>query len=441
MQSISNVDFEVEVKLDSKVTTYSQMQGIIVEQDGSNYLRFDVYFDGSSPRLFSASFVNNNPTINANTPIAAGMPIWLKLKRTGNTWTGSWSNDGTSYTTGVTFNQTLNVTKVGPFAGNCCTSAPAFTAQIDHFFNTASPIVPEDGGPPGITLGTVTTSSTGATVPWTTTRPTTSQVSYGTTTAYGNITVLDNTLVSTHSQSISGLVCNTLYHYKVTSANVGGGNSASSPDATFMIGACGGGGGPASDNFNASSLNTGLWTFVNPLNDGSVSLNGSEARLTVPAGASHDVWSSGDFAPRIMQSISNVDFEVEVKFDSAVTTFSQMQGIIVEQDSSNYLRFDVYHDGVSPRLFSASFVNNNPTINVNTAIAASTPLWLKLKRTGNTWTGSWSNNGTNYTTGVTFNQSLNVARIGPFVANCCSPAPGFTAAVDYFFNTASPLPN
>src|SRR5712692_837747 len=214
------------------------MQGIIVEQNSSNYLRFDVYHDGASPRLFSASFVNNNPTINADTPIAAGMPLWLKLKRTGNTWTGSWSNDGTSYTTGVTFNQTLNVTKVGPFAGNCCSSAPAFTAQIDHFFNTASPIVPEDGGPPGITPGAVTTTGTGATVPWTTTRPTTSQVSYGTTTAYGSATVLDNTLVSTHSQRISGLICNTLYHYKVTSANVGGGNSASSADATFTTGAC-----------------------------------------------------------------------------------------------------------------------------------------------------------------------------------------------------------
>jgi hypothetical protein len=148
--------------------------------------------------------------------------------------------------------------------------------------------------------------------------------------------------------------------------------------------ACAGGGGSVSDDFHSTSLNTSLWTFVNPLNDGSVSVNGTDAVITVPGGTSHDVWSSGNFAPRIMQSIPNHDFEVEVKFDSKVTTYSQMQGIIVEQDGSNYLRFDVYFDGSSPRLFSASFVNNNPTINANTPIAAGMPIWLKLKRTGNT---------------------------------------------------------
>ena len=138
-------------------------------------------------------------------------------------------------------------------------------------------------------------------------------------------------------------------------------------------------GPPVSDDFHSASLNTSLWTFVNPLNDGSVSVNGTDASITVPGGTSHDVWSSGNFAPRIMQSISNVDFEVEVKFDSRVTTFSQMQGIIVEQDSSNYLRFDVYHDGSSPRLFSASFVNNNPTIDTNTPILRGSGAAVALK--------------------------------------------------------------
>jgi hypothetical protein len=39
------------------------------------------------------------------------------------------------------------VTSIGPFAANHSGSgnSPAYTAQVDYFFNTASPIDPEDG--------------------------------------------------------------------------------------------------------------------------------------------------------------------------------------------------------------------------------------------------------------------------------------------------------
>jgi regulation of enolase protein 1 (concanavalin A-like superfamily) len=443
MQSIPNADFEVEVKFDSKVTSAYQMQGIIVEQSSGNYLRLDVYNDGASPRLFSASFVNNTPTVNVDTPIAAGVPVWLKLKRTGNTWTGSWSNDGTSYTTAVTFNQTLSVTKAGLFAGNCCSSAPAFTALIDYFFNTASPIVPEDGGPPGITLGAVTTTNTGATVPWTTTRPTTSQVSYGTTAAYSKVTTLDSTLTANHSVVLSGLSCGAVYHYKVTSANIGGADSASSGDSTFTSKACAGATGPVSDNFNSNTLNTSLWTFVNPLGDGSYTMNGNSVLLNVPAGVSHDVWTGSNNSVRLMQTIGNTDFGVEVKFDSAVTRQYQMQGIIVEQDSANFVRFDVYHDGSTPRLFAASFAAGNPTVRGDSSISSGgAPFWLRVQRTGNSWTQSWSTDGVNFQTGATFSFAMTAARIGPFAANNAdvpTSSPAFTANVNYFFNMANPL--
>ena len=35
-----------------------QDQGLIVQQDSNNFIRFDVYSDGSNVRLFSAHFVN-----------------------------------------------------------------------------------------------------------------------------------------------------------------------------------------------------------------------------------------------------------------------------------------------------------------------------------------------------------------------------------------------
>jgi regulation of enolase protein 1 (concanavalin A-like superfamily) len=164
--------------------------------------------------------------------------------------------------------------------------------------------------------------------------------------------------------------------------------------------------------------------------------------LNVPAGVSHDVWTSNN-SVRLMQPIGNTDFGVEVRFDSAVTQQYQMQGIIVEQDSANFVRFDVYHDGSTPRLFAASFTAGNPTVRGNSSISSGgAPFWLRVQRTGNTWTQSWSADGVKFQTGATFTFAMTAARIGPFAANNAdvpTSSPAFTANVDYFFNTANPL--
>jgi hypothetical protein len=48
-----------------------------------------------------------------------------------------------------------------------------------------------------------------------------------------------------------------------------------------------------SDNFNSASLNTGLWTAVNPRGDASFSQNGSQLVIGVPAGPAHDRGRAG----------------------------------------------------------------------------------------------------------------------------------------------------
>ncbi|HTF25958.1 MAG TPA: Ig-like domain-containing protein [Candidatus Limnocylindria bacterium] len=83
------------------------------------------------------------------------------------------------------------------------------------------------GGPviSGVSVGTITTS--GATVTWTTDVAATSQVEYGTTTAYGNLTTLNSTLVTSHAISLVSLATNTLFHYRVRSKNSSGVESIS----------------------------------------------------------------------------------------------------------------------------------------------------------------------------------------------------------------------
>ena len=70
-----------------------------------------------------------------------------------------------------------------------------------------------------------------ATVSWTTDQPSSSQVEYGTTTAYGSTTTLDPATVLSHTQNLSGLALATTYHFRVLSTNSVG--TTASPDATF----------------------------------------------------------------------------------------------------------------------------------------------------------------------------------------------------------------
>jgi FG-GAP-like repeat/Putative binding domain, N-terminal len=201
---------------------------------------------------------------------------------------------------------------------------------------------------------------------------------------------------------------------------------------------------PVSDNFDAPALNTSLWTIVNPLGDGVVTMNGTAATLNVPNGQEHDLWTSGNNTVRIMQPVQNGDFRVEVRFQSAVQLGNQDEGIVVEQDAANFIRFDLLNDGTNVNLFAAAISGSNATTFTRTPILApDAPVWLLLQRTGNNWTGSWSIDGVNFTPGASFSYALNVTQIGPYAGNATSSQglPSFTATVDYFFNTASPVAN
>jgi hypothetical protein len=212
----------------------------------------------------------------------------------------------------------------------------------------------------------------------------------------------------------------------------------------FTTDPCGAAGGPVSDDFHSTTLNTSLWTVVNPLGDGTVSLNGTHAVLTVPPTITHDGWMSGDQKLRIMQAINDVDFEVEAKFDSPRFKFpDQAEGIIVENNSANYMRFEFIHDCNDTYIFAATIANNVPNAIIQTIIPDGSPSrWLRVRRVGSTWTESWSTDGLNYTVATTFTYALTVTKIGPAVTNSAingNPAPAFTSYVDYFFNAASPI--
>jgi hypothetical protein len=109
-------------------------------------------------------------------------------------------------------------------------AAGNLAASGDYTFTTAT--LPDTTPPVISAVSSSGIGTTGAIISWTTDEPSDSKVQYGTTIGYGSSTPLDSSLVTSHSQALSGLTPRTLYHYRVKSKDAAG-NLAASGDYTF----------------------------------------------------------------------------------------------------------------------------------------------------------------------------------------------------------------
>ncbi|MBN1492014.1 MAG: immunoglobulin domain-containing protein, partial [Phycisphaerae bacterium] len=149
--------------------------------------------------------------------------------------------------------------------------------------------------PPVITdvQATSITNST-ATITWTTSAASSSQVQYGLTTGYGSTTPLDSTPVISHSVGLSGLAANTLYHYRVISTSAYG--TTYSADHTFTTV-----GTPTISNVQATNITASgaaiTWATSSPANSqvryGLTSSYGSQTTLDPAYVEWHSVILSG----------------------------------------------------------------------------------------------------------------------------------------------------
>lgn len=133
------------------------------------------------------------------------------------TYTFSSLTDGATYYFSVTAYDT---------SGNESTCSTEVSKAIPA--DTTSPTISS------VSAGSVTSS--GATITWTTNEASDTQVEYGLTTSYGFQTTLNASMVTSHSQALSGLSASTLYHYRVKSKDAAG-NLATSGDYTLTTSA------------------------------------------------------------------------------------------------------------------------------------------------------------------------------------------------------------
>ncbi len=519
-------DFFAEVKFDSTPTQRYQLQGLLVEQDANNFIRFDFYSDGSNLKVFAATFQAGQPTIRVNTTITAGGPLYMRVKREGDQWTQEYSYDGSNWQTSVTFAHPLTVASMGLFAGNSGSNAPAYTALVDYYWidkdvsvDTTAPVINnvqvavsaneaiitwdtdeatssalaygltasyeidsidsaarvtthsailsglttdvlyhfqitvtdasdnvssssgltvtpvEDLTPPVISNIQEQITTSGATISWTTDEPATASIAYGTDITYGSV-VNSGSLNLNHGLSLTEFSPSQMVYYRITAIDASG-NGTVSTDRTFTT-LLGDGPipGALSDDFTDAPLDLAQWVFVDPVGDSTVGVSNGQLALSVSAGVSHDVWSSGNNSARVTHTAANQDFFAEVKFDSAPAQKYQLQGLLVEQDANNFIRFDFYSDGNNLKVFATTFQAGQPTIRVNTTIATGGSLYMRVKREDDQWTQEYSYDGSNWQTSVTFAHSLTVASTSLFAGNSGSNAPAFTALVDYYWTDA-----
>lgn len=294
-----------------------------------------------------------------------------------------------------------------------------------------------------LSISNVQATSLGETsvrITWNTNVPADSKVDYGLTTSYEVGSVFTSALVTDHGVTLSDLLPDTAYHYQVTSVDAGM-NAVSSGDQRFSTAIS----TLVSDDFSDCALDPNRWTVVDPVGDvtiDSVGALSSDAWLSmsVPQGVDHDAWTPVNRAPRIMQSVNDADFELEVKFESALTLQYQEQGVIIEADPNNFLRFDFFSSSSQNYAFAAAIENASVVFSNSTAITPGAPMYMRVQRSGDTWTQRYSADGQIWTTVNVVDHPLTVTAIGPFVGNASSGnSPAHTALIDYFFNTAAPI--
>ena len=127
------------------------MQGIVVEQDANNFLRFEFNSTGPDTRVLVANYSNSQKDtyiydwfVRGQTGVVPA-PMYMRVQRNDNRWILYTSVNGSVWTPYLTFPLNMVVNKIGIYAANATgATSPAFTGQFDYFFNRAAPIQPED---------------------------------------------------------------------------------------------------------------------------------------------------------------------------------------------------------------------------------------------------------------------------------------------------------
>jgi hypothetical protein len=143
--------------------------------------------------------------------------------------------------------------------------------------------------------------------------------------------------------------------------------------------------------------------------------------IKVPGGSNHDSLLAGNESVRVVQPISNEDFDVSIKIDSPIvaTDVGTSQGLMVISDEQDFITFALVTDGTNISL-TAHTVSGGVAATVFTEASFNeyhNPICLRLSRAGSAYTAYYSVDGVVWTQATTFVDSRVPTSIGPFAGN------------------------
>lgn len=514
MRPAQNTDFTAVVRFQSVPTKRYQMQGLIVQQDANNWMRFDVHHDGTRLSAFAGTTSGRTSTVRAKKDAQVGASSFVRVTRAGTSYTLATSGDGEQWKDAGTFESAIEVSEIGVFAGNGGGN-PAFTAVADYLFEAAAPIEPEDGGvvaaggfpvtvessgpgavarspdkasyaageqvtltavtEPGVAFGgwqgdagggdsplvvtvdrplsitavfaadssaptisdlRVSPRTNSARVTFTTDEGARASVRYGPSERLEYGSVSPRPFETSHALTLTGLSPGRTYRYELTATNESGLTSPAQT-GTFVTTA-----GPSiafeSDDFNRSTLAPKPWTVVDPVGDGRVEVTGggtedARLKLTAPAGQVHDAQS----AVRVMQPAADLDLTLEAKFEALPLLPGQRTGLLLQQDSGNWVLFAVTRESDGLHVQAAGTTGGTTTWHVDEPASADEAVWLRVDRQDDAWALETSADGDEWTEVGSFEVPLRLTAVGPFASNFGTAPPAYTSVVDYFFEDSA----
>ncbi|MEU4551215.1 ThuA domain-containing protein [Micromonospora violae] len=194
-----------------------------------------------------------------------------------------------------------------------------------------------------------------------------------------------------------------------------------------------------SDEFNGDTLDKCRWDAILREDPTGYRVTGGALRIDVPNG---DIYGTDNTGPKnfILQTAPSGDWTLETKVDGSLLNEQYQQaGLLVQADDDNYLKFDFIADNqagsaVTRRIEFRSEIAGavqNPQPEVT---GLTTAEWfLRLARTGDTFTASYSADGTTWTALESLTNSAVGAtpKVGLFTLGANQTA-SKTAAFDYF---------
>jgi endo-1,4-beta-xylanase len=309
----------------------------------------------------SGTVYNNIAGLNA--------PCWVKLVRTGNTFTGYYSLDGVTWTQQGTATTTMASTVYIGLAVSSYNNSSLCTATFDYM---TAPNWPTSVAPAG--LAATAASATQINLVWNTCTNATSYTVKRSAASGGPYTTIASSVTATNYQDL-GLPGNTIhYYYYVVSAVVGGGETPNSAQAAAAA----------------------PWTpqDVGTAATGGTTLTNGVFTLT---GSGDDIWNTADaFQFCYLPMTGNCTIVARVTSMQNIDPWSKAGVMIRESlaaNAANVLIAVTPSNGVTWQYRSStgggSTNNNIPGLTA--------PYWVKLIRIGNNFLGFRSPDGATWT--------------------------------------------